>query len=96
MNEILIPALAFGTILAVLWFGVMGVRGVKKDKREGDVSALATRDDESDTTMLTPSAVEDDHPTSRPLRGDAPVGGMAARVEQAHRAAPADDRPDAR
>lgn len=85
MNEILIPALAFGTILAMLWFGVMGIRGVKKDKREGKTSALATRDDENDTTMLTPSAVVDEHATSRPLRGDAPVGGMAARVEAAER-----------
>lgn len=82
MNEVLIPALAFGTLLAVLWFGVMGFRGVKKDKRKGVTSALATRRDERDTKMLTPSAVEDDHPTIRPLRPGAATAQNGAHADE--------------
>jgi hypothetical protein len=74
MNEVLIPALAFGTLLAVLWFGVMGRSAVKKEQRDGTSSALATRDDERDgsTKMVVPSAVDDPNATSRPIRGAQP------------------------
>lgn len=40
-TEVFLPALAFGTLFAVLWFGVYGLKGVKKAKREGYRSALA-------------------------------------------------------
>lgn len=86
MREFLIPALAFGTLFVMLWFGMASIRGVKKDKREGKTSALATRDDERETTMLTQSLVEDSDAGIRPLRGDAPLAGMALRVDQARRA----------
>lgn len=42
--DILVPALAFGTLLAFLIFGVYGIKGAKKAKREGHESALANGD----------------------------------------------------
>jgi hypothetical protein len=41
-----LPLMFFGTLLAALWFGVMGVKGVKRDKARGTVSALAVHGDE--------------------------------------------------
>lgn len=91
MNEIIVPLLVFGAMVAVLWFGVLGIRGVKKDKRTAEPSALAMRDDGRDANMLTPGAVVDDHAASRPIGGDAPLAGIAAR-----RPGPARTREDTR
>lgn len=47
-TEILVPALAFGSLFAMLLIGVYGVKGAKKAKREGYESALAHDDDAGD------------------------------------------------
>lgn len=44
--DMLLPTLAFGSMLALLIFGVLGVKGAKHAKVEGETSALA-RDGES-------------------------------------------------
>lgn len=57
-SSFLIPALFFGTLLAALWFGVMGIKGVKREKKRGRTSAMerhgdaqAQRDDPKVTSV---------------------------------------------
>lgn len=47
LTSFFIPLMFFGTLLAGLWFGVMGIKGVQRDKRRGVVSALAQHGDEA-------------------------------------------------